>query len=81
MSLCLNEFMRSFVNKFSNLKITHCISSPVLLNREEFLRASRADSTSDLEGRSGTSSFNFRRHNHPLRHTLVSDLSEIALIF
>ena len=57
MSLCFNEFMRSFVNKFSNLKITHCISSPVLLNREAFLRTPRADSTSDLEGRSGTSSF------------------------
>ena len=54
MSLCFNEFMRSFVNKFSNLKITHCISSPVLLNRETFLRTSRADFTSDLEGRSGT---------------------------
>ena len=81
MSLCFNEFMRSFVNKFSNLKITHCISSPALLNREAFLRTSRADSTSDLEGRSAQvlHHSNFRRHNHPLRQTLVSDLSEIAL--
>ena len=66
MSLCFNEFMRYFVNKFSNLKITHCISSPVLLNREAFLRTSRADSTSDLEGRSAQvlHHSNFRRHNH-----------------
>ena len=57
MLVCFNKFMRSFVNKFSKLKITHCISSPLFLYMAAFLRTARAESTVDLEGRLGTSSF------------------------
>ena len=58
MFVCFEAKNLSLENKFSNLKRKLYILSPVLLNRAAFLRTSRADSTTNLEGRSGATSFN-----------------------
>ena len=57
MFVCFESNNFSLEKKFSNLKRKLCISAPVVLCRAVFLRKPKADSTANLEGHSGATSF------------------------
>ena len=56
MFVCFLHAIRSVVNNFLNLLITRLISSPLLLYKAAFQTTSIADSTWNLNGRSGVAS-------------------------